>query len=209
MVITDSNPIIPKVLIIVVLDTSGSMYPTIKDQWGSVLSFKSSQKDISNDSQFIIVPFSHKVHQPIITKINEEILFTPEANGATALFDAIGSSILLAEKKCKEEEFDNVYFITVTDGEENESQEFKNKDIKNLIASHPEWKFIYMGANQDAIENGGSMGFRAGSCMTYTQSPRGSNNSFEAVSQALNRSRISNNSQVEFTNEERESSQAL
>tara|TARA_Y100000389_G_scaffold199119_1_gene236922 strand:- start:421 stop:1044 length:624 start_codon:yes stop_codon:yes gene_type:complete len=207
MATTDSNPIIPKVLYVVVFDTSGSMYATIKDQWGSVLSFKSSQKDISNDSQFVIVPFSHKVQQPIITKMDEEILFTPEANGATALFDAIGSSILLAEKKCNQ--FDNVYFITVTDGEENESKEFKNKDIKTLIASHPEWKFIYMGANQDAIENGGSMGFRAGSCMTYTQSPRGSNNSFEAVSQALNRSRINNNAQVEFTNEERESSQAL
>lgn len=209
MATTESNSIIPKVLYVVVFDTSGSMYATIKDQWGSVLAFKSNQKDISDESQFIIVPFSHKVQQPIITKMDEEILFTPEADGATALFDAIGSSILLAEKKCKEEEFDNVYFITVTDGEENESKELRNKDIKKLIASHPEWKFIYMGANQDAIENGGSMGFRAGSCMTYTQSPRGSNNSFEAVSQALNRSRTSNNAQVEFTNEERESSQAL
>ena len=209
MATIESNSIIPKILYVVVFDTSGSMYATIKDQWGSVLSFKSSQKDISNESQFIIVPFSGKVKQPIITKMNEEILFTPEADGATALFDAIGSSILLAEKKCKKEEFNNVYFITVTDGEENESREFKNQDIKNLIASHPDWKFIYMGANQDAIQNGGSMGFRAGSCMTYAQSPRGSNNSFEAVSQALNRSRTNDNAQVEFTNEERISSQAL
>ena len=208
MATIESNSIIPKILYVVVFDTSGSMYATIKDQWGSVLSFKSSQKDISNDSQFVIVPFSGKVKQPIITKINEEILFTPEADGATALFDAIGSSILLAEKKCKEEEFENVYFITVTDGEENESKEFKNQDIKNLIASHPDWKFIYMGANQDAIQNGGSMGFRAGSCMTYAQTHRGSNNSFEAVSQAVFRSRTNNNSQIEFTNEERMSSQA-
>ena len=208
MATAESESIIPKVLYVVVFDTSGSMYETIGDQWGSVLSFKSSQKDISNDSQFVIVPFSNEVKDPIITKMDEEILFTPEADGTTALYDAIGSSILLAEKKCKEEEFNNVYFITVTDGEENESKEFKNTDIKKLIASHPEWKFIYMGANQDAIENGGAMGFHAGSCMTYNQNARGSNNSFEAVSQAVYRSRTSNNAQVEFTNEERESSQA-
>lgn len=207
MATNESNVTKPTVLYVVVFDTSGSMYATIKDQWGSVLSFKSSQKDISEDSQFIIVPFSDKVNQPIITKMDEEILFTPEADGATALFDAIGSSIVLAEKKCKEKTFNNVYFITVTDGEENESREFKNKDIKKLIASHTEWKFIYMGANQDAIENGGSMGFHAGSCMTYTQSARGSNNSFEAVSQAVHRSRR-HNTEIEFTAEERYSSQA-
>ena len=39
--------------------------------------------------------------------------------------------------------------------------------------------------------------------MTYAQTHRGSNNSFEAVSQAVFRSRTNNNSQIEFTNEER------
>jgi len=59
----------------------------------------------------------------------------------------------------------------VTDGMENASREWTHPAIKALITQQTEqydWTFLYMGANQDAIEVGMSMGVDAGLSMTYT-----------------------------------------
>ena len=58
----------------------------------------------------------------------------------------------------------------MTDGLENASREWTRDAIKALIEqqeSQYSWVFHYLGANQDAIEEGAKMGVRADSSLTY------------------------------------------
>ena len=55
---------------------------------------------------------------------------------------------------------------------ENASREWTHPRIKELIEQQTRdygWQFLYLGADQDAIEEGAKMGFAAGKSMTYSR----------------------------------------
>ena len=63
-----------------------------------------------------------------------------------------------------------VIFAIMTDGLENSSQEFTYLGTKELISRQEQtynWQFLYMGADQDAIEVGAAIGVRADRSLTY------------------------------------------
>lgn len=76
--------------------------------------------------------------------------YKPDA--ATPLYDAMGRSINNLRNRVKEG--DKVLVTVITDGLENASQEFSGRIIKDLVTELREqgWTFVYIGANQDAIE---------------------------------------------------------
>ncbi len=58
----------------------------------------------------------------------------------------------------------------MTDGYENASQEWTHPAIKSLVEQQTEqygWQFLYMGADQDAIEVGRNIGIKADHAVTY------------------------------------------
>lgn len=58
----------------------------------------------------------------------------------------------------------------VTDGLENASREFGYADVKALIEQQEQvygWTFMYLGANQDAIEVGARLGVARDRALTY------------------------------------------
>ena len=71
---------------------------------------------------------------------------------ATPLYDAMGRSTNNLRNRVKEG--DKVLVTVITDGLENASQEFSGRMIKDLVTELREqgWTFVYIGANQDAIE---------------------------------------------------------
>ena len=114
----------------------------------------------------------------------------------TALLDAIGRTIINTEAKIKdlEKQPDKVIFVIITDGQENSSKEYNREQIMKMIQrkeNDDNWEFIYLGANQDAIEEGGSMGFRASSSMTYAGNGEGTRKAFMAVSEGMTTYRCS------------------
>jgi len=72
--------------------------------------------------------------------------------GGTALFDALGKSMIRIEeriaKKPENERPGGVVVLIVTDGEENASVEFKLPQIKQMIDQHAaqRWQFAYLGS---------------------------------------------------------------
>lgn len=106
--------------------------------------------------------------------------------GMTALYDAVGKAIAsTGERLAKLDEKDRpdkVLFLIITDGMENASVEYKQEKIKEMIEHQKvkySWEFIYLGADQDAITVGQSIGIGAGTSAVYT---RGSTkNSFGLV----------------------------
>lgn len=116
--------------------------------------------------------------------------FVPK--GMTAMWDAIGATISNTEdriKKSKEEERpDKVIFLIMTDGEENSSREYNQQTVCDSIKKNKEekkWAFIFLGANIDTMQVGGSMGVTKGNTMSYSNSKLGVKNAYLNMSKSV------------------------
>ena len=173
--------------IIFILDESGSMSSMGKEPVQAVNNFILNQKDAMGDdgATFSLWKFNtivKKVYDNILLKDVEE--FTDfEPQDMTALNDVIGSAI---DNKKKKGSCDNVICIILTDGMENSSTEYSAENIRVMIKDMEEnhnWKFVYLGANQDAFEVGYSMGVNC--CAQYECSPGEIVNITRALSDAV------------------------
>ena len=97
--------------------------------------------------------------------------------GCTALYDALGNTIIDMDKK----DTDKVLFIIITDGYENASREFNNSKIKKLIKNHKDFEFIYIGADIDSYAAGGSIGIRRDNIANYSKDKKGTKMMFRSV----------------------------
>jgi hypothetical protein len=94
----------------------------------------------------------------------------------TALHDAMGRLITEAGQKLEAMKADErpgtVIVAIMTDGLENASKEWTGASIKALVTQQSNvygWTFMYMGADQDAIEVGESLGIARDHAMTYSR----------------------------------------
>lgn len=100
--------------------------------------------------------------------------------GVTALHDAIvrasnefGETLSALPE---DERPGTVMVVIVTDGHENASRESNTNDVKDLITRQEgtySWNYVFLGANQDAVLTGESLGLRGGSSLTYAATSKG------------------------------------
>ena len=167
---------------------------------GGYNSFLKAQQKVPGDAKLTLVLFDHEYliehdGRPIkdMPPLNEE---TYAPRGCTALLDAIGRTINTIGERLDKSERDRpskVIIAILTDGLENASQEFKPKQIHWMIEHQREiysWEFIYLGANQDAIEVGEKMGIAPGCAVEFDAAPGGTAKAFEAASQFIGAARI-------------------
>ena len=152
--------------ITVVLDRSGSMQVCQSDSEGGLNRFIEDQKKQPGEAVFTLVQFDTEyefVHRAIPIQTVPHCPLVPRGN--TALLDAVGRAIVeTGERLSKMNEADRpglVVFVILTDGEENSSREFTLEKVREMI-SHQQsvykWQFTYLGANQDAFAEAGSLG---------------------------------------------------
>jgi len=168
----------------VVLDKSGSMESCLKDTIGGFNQFLKTQKELKGDATFTMVQFNcnYDMIVDMLPLKNVEELSNENycPNGGTALLDAIGRTINNVESKINDKDEnakpEKVIFVIITDGEENSSKEFNREQIMQMINNHrseQKWEFVFIGANQDAIQSGSGMGVRAGNSLSYAASGAG------------------------------------
>lgn len=134
-----------------------------------------------------------------LDKVGELKKFNPD--GGTPLNDATSSIISHIEKVTGETKPEKIICVIISDGGENSSQEFPDKDrysyhykgkakIKELVIEKekiqedkPIWKFIYLGANQDAAQEATTRGVN--SSLNYTASSKGTESMFYAASKGV------------------------
>ena len=127
------------------LDRSGSMETCREDTITGFNSFVESQKQFGGtmtlclfDDKFETVYDKTPIDEvPVLT----EDTFVPR--GGTALLDAMGQVLKMNLS-------DDAMVIILTDGEENSSRTYTSAHVKDLVDLKP-WKFVYLGANQDAV----------------------------------------------------------
>lgn len=146
------------------LDRSGSMETCWDDTIGGFNAFVNDQK--KEGGSLTLVQFDHEhllsyTKKPIgdVEPLTRE---TYKPRGSTALLDAIGHAI-------KESQLDNPTFVILTDGLENSSHKFTKAHIKDLIEQKTKdgWTFAYLGANQDAFSEAGSIGIAPAATLNY------------------------------------------
>ena len=127
----------------------------------------------------------------------------------TAMLDAIGRFVTeIGEYLAGLQEADRpgmVICLIMTDGHENASQEWSWDAVKALITQQREkynWKFLFLGANIDAIEVGGRIGVPQAMAMTYSSEDAiAVGSSYASVGAAMARGR--SGAPMGFTDEDR------
>ena len=119
--------------------------------------------------------------------------------GSTALLDAIGQTLgVLPVHEPR-------IVCIVTDGEENSSRHWTREGVLELIArlKRHGWTFIFMAANQDAIQTGAGLGFGAGTCATFGASATGVRAAFGSAAASSCRASFGGSQAAAFTQSER------
>jgi len=159
--------------VIMVLDRSGSMGSCADDVVGGFDNFIKEQREGEGEASVTLAQFDDRyeiVYESTPVDKVAPLAFSPR--GSTALLDAIGKTIIASKDRMKTQRPgpDVVIFVIVTDGHENASKEFSKTQIASMTKECEEklgWKFIYLGANQDAFSEAGSMGIGARGTMNY------------------------------------------
>ena len=161
--------------ITVVLDRSGSMSTMVYHLTSAFSEFLTQQKALPQEATYTLIQFDDKydvVCEGINLQDAQELMLMPRA--MTALYDAIGKTIDRTGKRLEslppDQRPSKVLFLILTDGLENASREYTKEKIKEMIEHQRtvySWEFIFLGANQDAIEVGTGLGISKGSTMSF------------------------------------------
>ena len=171
--------------VILVLDRSGSMSSIEVATVNGINAFIEEQKTAEGKAFITLIQFDnlYEISYKSVPVNEVKPLIVGETfvpRGMTALYDAIAKTI-------NEINTDrDVVFVIITDGQENNSLEFRDGAIIKKMIQEAEtkkkWKFIYMGANQDAIAVSNKFGVKANNAMTYTADNLHVTNAFANVS---------------------------
>lgn len=157
------------------LDRSGSMESIRAATEEGFDAFIAQQRQLPGQCQVTLVQFDTDYQQVYAARpiaAVPPLRLTPR--GGTALLDAMGRLIVeTGEQLARLDETERPGTVIVgimTDGEENSSREWSRSRIKALVERQTRdycWQFLYLGADQDAIEVGARLGVAREQSMTY------------------------------------------
>lgn len=187
--------------VVFILDRSGSMSGLEKDTIGGYNSMLEKQKKEEGEAIVSTVLFDDRcevLHDRVsmdkMEPITEKDYFV---RGATALLDAMGGAIHHignVHKYARDEDRpEHTIFIITTDGMENSSRRYSYDKVKQMVERQQEkygWKFLFMGANMDAITEAGKFGISEEYATNYISDERGTQINYNAMSKAVSMFRI-------------------
>lgn len=163
--------------IVIVVDRSGSMSKIKDDAEGGLNEFINSQKEVG-EAVLTLAQFDDKydlVHDNIDVKTFESYKLEPR--GMTALLDAIGKTASTASSfKASGKKI----FMIVTDGQENDSREWKKNQVLDIITKmkKDDWEFLFIGADEASLEQAVAYGMERDTAILYDKSGKGSKDSY-------------------------------
>ena len=162
--------------IAVILDRSGSMQTVKSDTEGGLCAFLDTQHEAPGQTTVSLYQFDH-AYEAVYenTPLADVPAFTLHPRGMTALLDAVGRTIQSVGEqiaaKPEDERPGEVIVVILTDGQENASTEYGLDQVKNLITRKQDthgWKFVFLGADQDAFAASSSMGIGRDTTLSYS-----------------------------------------
>lgn len=186
-----------KTMICLILDRSGSMAGHQSDVVGGVNSFIDEQKKLPDPATIALVRFDSwgvERFRPMgpLAETQHIISTDFQPRGGTPLLDAVGKTIVALDEDWKREQPERAICVIVTDGQENESREYKKDQIKQMIQARQDsgkWAFIYLGAGVDAFHEAGSMGLASANTAGYKNTAAGTRAVYAAASNSVSNMR--------------------
>lgn len=157
--------------IVFLLDRSGSMGGVVSDTIGGYNGYLKENRDKPVRVTTVLFDDRYELLHDRVA-IDEVLELTDKeyfVRGCTALLDAVGKTIKSLDKK----KANKVMFIITTDGLENASREYSSSQIKEMITGHKDWEFIYIGADIDSYQEGGSIGIKRSNIASYKKDKKG------------------------------------
>jgi hypothetical protein len=178
------------------------MAPIANDVIGGFNTFIDEQIRNGADARMTIVQFDSQDPQdvtiwgaplPEITHLDSQS-FVPR--GGTPLLDATGLLIgrTMVDQSARIAaglQAEDIIFVTVTDGEENQSREFNLAQIRELVEKRTEegWAFIYLSAGIDAYADAAQMGIHSGDTQQWKRDGKNARLAFSSTSDAISNMR--------------------
>jgi uncharacterized protein YegL len=182
-----------KTEIVCVIDNSGSMGLIKTDAIGGFNQFIEDQRKVEGEAVVSIYLFNQGVTQIADCMDLEDVELLTEdtytTSGMTAMNDALGKAMdetgnrILKTKAAKRPE--KVIFCVLTDGEENASTEYTLTHVKDQIRHRRvnfEWEFVFLAANQNALETAKDYAFSPKSSFNFEASAKGVRDAYANMS---------------------------
>lgn len=164
-------------LIAFLLDRSGSMQSIKSDVVGGFEAFLAEQRAGDGDCRVTLAQFDDQyevVYRAVPVSEVSPLELNPRSS--TALLDSMGKLITDTAAEiaalAEDDKPGSVIIAIMTDGLENASHEWSRPAIKSLVEQQTNefgWEFLYMGADQDAVEVGKDLGVKAEQAVTYSR----------------------------------------
>lgn len=162
--------------LVMLLDRSGSMQSIKADVEGGFAAFIQEQAACRGTCTVSLARFDTEYELVYQDKDIEKIPHLDlRPRGATALLDAMARLILETDAElaamAEKDRPGTVIVAIMTDGLENSSIEWTHAAVKSLVDQQRArgWQFVYMGADQDAVEVGVRMGIDADHSVTFAR----------------------------------------
>lgn len=165
--------------VIVILDMSGSMADVKEATISGYNEYLSGLRADGNSYKVSLTLFDTEA----VTEVYSALPVAKVANltdkvykplAGTPLYDAVCETI--SPLTVDEVPSEKYLVVIITDGEENSSKEYTEKDMKRLkekLEAKGNFSFVYLGANQDAWAVAHKWGFSKGNTATYNATERG------------------------------------
>ena len=184
--------------IVILLDRSGSMESIAGDIVGGFNQFMRGQAAAGTDARVTFVQFDTEDPQEVIVAgapIAEIVPLTGATfvpRGGTPLLDATGRLIARvdanqAARVAAGLPKEDIVFVSITDGHENQSREFTLDRIRQLVTEKQAqgWTFVFLSAALDVYGEANAMGVRAGSTQAFRADAAGTAIAFSALNDKM------------------------
>jgi uncharacterized protein YegL len=176
-------------LVVFVLDKSGSMSSVeAATRSGFNEYIGTLKKDKQSKYAFSLTLFDTEVTKRYTNVRLAEVEDLDSKNyrpdGMTALYDAVMQTVNETAKSVTDDQ--KILCVIMTDGEENSSKEYTDKDLKQRIKEleGKNWSFVFLGANQDSWAVGQKFGLARGNVVNFVASDAGVAKSFATVARS-------------------------
>lgn len=180
----------------VLMDKSGSMANLVDDTIGGFNRLLDDQRKQPGKVTVTLAQFDTGYEIKInaqdakFTRPLQRADYVP--GGGTALLDAMARAIDETGRRLRDMPEEKrpalVTFVVITDGQENSSREHTKTEVRVLVERQQRdyaWHFVFLGANMDAIAEGGGIGILQTCAVNFAATPKGTQDAYNMVSDKI------------------------